>query len=52
MAIDVLLHFSLEALGALGLRCALGVCRHVWHRVAAWVPFGLATSWLSVALVG
>ena len=52
MAIDVLLHFGLEALGALGLRCALGVCRHMWHRVAVWAPFGLLTSWATVALLG
>jgi len=52
MLADVLLHFSLEALGAAGLRCALGVCRHTWHRVAVWVPFGLASSYVTVQLVG
>jgi hypothetical protein len=52
MLIDVLLHFGLEATGALGLRCALGVCRRPAHRVAVWVPFGLLTSWLTVTLLG
>jgi hypothetical protein len=52
MLTDVLLHFGLEALGALGLRCALGLCKHVRHRVAVWAPFGLLTSWLTVALIG
>jgi hypothetical protein len=49
---DVLFHFSLEALGAIGLRCAPGICRHAWDRVAVWVPFGLASSCLTVTLVG
>ena len=49
---DVLFHFSLEALGAIGLRCALGLCTHAWHRVAVWVPLGIASSWLTVTLLG
>jgi hypothetical protein len=49
---DVVLHFALEALGALGLRCTLKVCRHVWHRAAVWIPFGLGTSWLTVLTAG
>lgn len=52
MAADVLLHFGLEAVGALGLRCVVGVCHHAAHRAAAWGAFGLATSWLTVSLVG
>lgn len=52
MLADVVLHFSLEAIGALGLRCVLAVCRHAWQRVAVWAPFGLLTSWCTVALVG
>jgi hypothetical protein len=52
MLSDVLLHFGLESIGALGLRCALGLCSHPWHRVAAWVPFGLLTSWATVSVVG
>ena len=52
MLTDVLLHFGLEAIGALGLRCALRLCRHPAHRLAVWLPFGLLTSWLTVALIG
>jgi hypothetical protein len=52
MVIDVLLHFGLEALGALGLRCAAGLCRHRRHRVALWASFGLLTSTLTVAAMG
>jgi hypothetical protein len=52
MLIDVLLHFGLEALGALGLRCALGFCEHIRHRVAVWIPFGLGTSWVTVSVLG
>jgi hypothetical protein len=49
---DIVLHFALEALGALGLRCTLKLCRHVWHRAAVWIPFGLGTSWLTVLTAG
>jgi hypothetical protein len=49
---DMVLHFALEALGALGLRCSLRLCRHVWHRAAVWIPFGLGTSWLAVMVAG
>ena len=52
MVTDVLVHFSLELLGALGLRAVLGMCRHPWHRLAVWAPFALGSSWLTVALVG
>jgi hypothetical protein len=46
MVLDVLVHFSLEAIGALGVRCTLALCRHARHRVAAWTSLGLLTSWL------
>ena len=52
MLSDIVLHFALEALGALGLRCTLKVCRHVWHRAAVWIPFGLGSSWLTVLTAG
>jgi len=52
MVIDVLLHFGLETLGALGLRCALGFCEHTRHRIAVWIPFGLGTSWVTVSVLG
>ena len=52
MVTDVLLHFGLEALGALGLRCILGFCEHPRHRIAAWIPYGLLTSWVTVSVVG
>lgn len=41
MATDVRIHFGLEAIGALGLRC-----------VIAWSALGLLTSWLTVNAVG
>jgi hypothetical protein len=52
MLIDVLIHFSLEAVGALGLRCVVGLCDHAAHRALAWTGFGLLTSWLTVSVVG
>jgi hypothetical protein len=52
MVIDVLLHFGLEALGALGLRCAVGLCRHRLHRAAVWASFGLLTSAITVTVIG
>jgi hypothetical protein len=52
MATDVLIHFGLEAIGALGLRCVVGFCRHAAHRALAWSALGLLTSWLTVNAVG
>jgi hypothetical protein len=52
MLADVLIHFSLEAVGALGLRCVVGMCDHAAHRALAWGGFGLLTSWAAVSLVG
>jgi len=52
MLAEVLLHFGLESLGALGLRGALALCRHPHHRAMVWLPFGLLTSWITVSVVG
>jgi hypothetical protein len=52
MATDVRVHFGLEAIGALGLRCVVGFCRHGAHRALVWSGFGLLTSWLTVNAVG
>jgi hypothetical protein len=52
MYLDVLLHFGLEATGALGLRCVIGLCDHATHRAAVWSVFGLLTSWVTVSAVG
>jgi hypothetical protein len=52
MLVDVLIHFGLEATGALGLRCVVGLCDHAAHRALAWGGFGLLTSWLTVNAVG
>ena len=52
MLADVLIHFSLEAVGALGLRCVVGLCDHAAHRAAAWTGFGLLSSAATVSLVG
>ena len=52
IVLDVLVHFSLEAIPALGLRWALGLYRHARHRIAAWTSLGLLTSWLTVAMIG
>jgi hypothetical protein len=52
MLADVVIHFGLEAIGALGLRCAVGWCDRAAHRAAAWTGFGLMTSWLTVNAVG
>jgi hypothetical protein len=49
---NVLIHFGLEAVGALGLRCVVGVCHHAAHRALAWSGFGLLTSWVTVNAVG
>ena len=52
MYVDVLIHFGLEAIGALGLRCVVGFCDHAAHRALAWSSFGLLTSWAAVSVVG
>ena len=52
MYVDVLIHFGLEAIGALGLRCVVGFCDHAAHRALAWSSFGLLTSWVTVSAVG
>jgi len=52
MFADVLIHFGLEAIGAAGLRCVVGLCEHAAHRAVAWTGFGLLTSWLTVSAVG
>ena len=52
MFADVLIHFGLEAIGAAGLRCVVGLCDHAAHRAVAWTGFGLLTSWLTVSAVG
>jgi hypothetical protein len=52
MITDVPIHFGLEATGALGLRCVVGLCDHVAHRALAWTGFGLLTSWVTVSAVG
>ena len=49
---DVLIHFSLEAMGALGLRCVVGLCDHAAHRALAWTGFGLLPSFVTVSVVG
>ena len=52
MAADVLVHFGLEAIGAAGLRCVVGLCHHAAHRAVAWTVFGLLTSAVTVSVVG
>ena len=52
MAVDVLVHFSLEAVGAAGLRCVVAMCDHAAHRAVAWGVFGLMTSAATVSVVG
>jgi hypothetical protein len=52
MFADVLIHFGLEATGALGLRCVVGLCHHAAHRAMAWTGFGLLTSVVTVNAVG
>lgn len=52
MGTDVLIHFMIEAIGGLGMRCALGMCKHTHHRIMVWIPFGLLTSWITVHMVG
>lgn len=49
---DVILHLALEGAGAVGLRCAFGMCKHRHHRVAAWVAIAVPMSVLTVHLVG
>ena len=49
---DVAVHLVLEAIGALGLRCALGMCAHRHHRIMAWVAIAVPMSILTVLAVG
>ena len=49
---DVLIHLALEALGALSLRCVLGMCKHKRHRIIAWTTTALIFSIATVILVG
>jgi len=52
IVLDVLVHFSSEAIGALGPRCALALCRHSRHRIAGWTSLGPLMLWLTVAVIG
>ena len=52
MVADVLIHFGLEAVGATGLRCVIAMCDHAAHRAVAWGVFGIATSAVTVSVVG
>jgi hypothetical protein len=58
MAVDVLIHFAIECMGALTLRCLMGMCRHQHGplfrvgRVVLWMLFALMTSTALVYLVG
>jgi hypothetical protein len=49
---SVVLHLVLEATGAVALRCALGLCKHTHHRVAAWAVIAIPMSIITVHLVG
>lgn len=51
--LDYVVHFGLESLGSLIVLFAqTHICRHTWHRVAIWMVFSIATTILTVNLVG
>lgn len=52
--LDIGIHMVLEALGGASMACALGLCKHRHHawRALVWFPLALASSTLTVWLVG
>lgn len=50
--IDYALHFILEATGGVGCACAQRFCHHRVHQFLVWMVFGIATTIVTVRLVG
>jgi hypothetical protein len=49
---DVLFHLGLDLTGGASLKCAVGMCEHRRHQIAAWLSMGLFFSILTVYLIG